>query len=518
MNDRERQIRQRLKDDFEHYGAKCLKIRAKKAVETEHGKTKIIPLGLNKAQQYIHGKLEEQKNRFGWVRALILKGRQQGCSTYVGGRYYHKTTHNKGIKTFILTHRDDATTNLFNMVKRFHEHCPSLVKASTSYSNKIELVFDRLDSAYGLGTAAGGSVGRSDTIDLFHGSEVAFWKNVDDIKTGIFQAAESADEIILESTANSYDAMFYPMWCNAERGIGRYIAIFVPWYWQEEYRSPVPNGFELNAEEQEYFDAYQNNGLTDLEQMAWRRDKIIELEDPLLFKQEYPATAAEAFQVTGFDSYIKVEPVLRARKNTVVNDVRVNRIVGVDPARFGDDDTAIADRRGRKVLPTKRIKKKDTMHVAGVCKKILDDKNDPVAMMFIDVGGLGAGICDRLDEMGYGARIEAVNFGDSAIDDEKYFNRRSEMWGEMKDWFDDPRGVDIDDSDTLQADVTAPGYSYDSTSRVKLEKKEDIKKRLKRSPDEGDALALTFARPVAAAVNFTPDRHSRHVVSGGIRR
>lgn len=519
MNDREKRIRQRLKDDYQHYAEKCLKIRAKRAIDTGNGKSKIIPFILNKAQAYIHSRLEEQRREFGYVRALVLKGRQQGCSTYIGGRFYHKTTHNHGLKTFILTHRDDATSNLFKMVKRYHEHCPQLVKASTSYSNKIELVFDKLDSAYGLGTAAGGDVGRSDTIDLFHGSEAAFWKSVDDIKSGIFQAAEMADEIILESTANGYDPMFYPMWCDADRGNGKYIAIFVPWYWQDEYRDPVPSGFELTDEELEYFEAYKNNGLTDLEQMAWRRNKIIELKDPLLFKQEYPATSAEAFQVTGVDSYIAPEKVLKARKNTVSLDGVKQRIIGVDPARFGDDETAIADRRGRQLRIIKKLKKKDTMHVAGECKKILDDKNDmPVTIMFIDVGGIGAGVVDRLSELGYGKRIEAVNFGDAALNDEKYYNKRSEMWGEMKDWFDDVRGVDVDDADSLQADITAPGYSYDSTSRVKLEKKEDIKKRIGRSPDEGDAAALTFSRPVAPGQSYTPNRQKRHVVSGGVRR
>ncbi len=512
LSKKEKDIRQRLKDDYIHYASKCLKIRAKKATDVNGKKSKIIPFTFNKAQMYIHERLEEQRKETGTVRALVLKGRQQGCSTYVGGRYYHKSTHNNGIKTFILTHRDDATSNLFKMVKRYHEHCPELVKANTSYSNKIELVFDKLDSAYGLGTAGGGSVGRSDTIDLFHGSEVAFWKNVEDIKTGIFQAAEMAEEIILESTANGFDPMFYPMWRDAEKGIGRYISIFVPWYWQDEYREAVPKGFELTKEEKEYFEAYKSNGLTDLEQMVWRRNKIIELKDPLLFKQEYPATAAEAFQLTGHDSYIKPEVVLKARKNSVTVSDKTPRVVGVDPARFGDDATAIADRKGRKIEEIEKHYKKNTMQVAGICKKMLDDKENPVAKMFIDVGGLGAGIVDRLDEMGYTSRIEAVNFGDNALDEDRFFNKRSEMWGLMKEWLDDTRGVDIPDVDSIHMDIVTPGYSYDSTARVKLEKKEDIKKRLGRSTDEGDAVCLTFAYPVTTGGNtYKPNRKAKAI-------
>ena len=88
--------RQRLKDDFEFYARNCIKIRTK--VEG------LKPLTLNDAQMYIHKRLEQQLVDTGKVRAIILKGRQQGASTYVEGRFIWRTTHNKGTKAFILTH------------------------------------------------------------------------------------------------------------------------------------------------------------------------------------------------------------------------------------------------------------------------------------------------------------------------------------------------------------------------------------------------------------------------------
>jgi hypothetical protein len=138
LTTRERAIRRRLRDDLEYYAEKCLKIRTKEG--------KVAPLRFNRAQRYIHSRLEEQRTRTGRVRALILKGRQQGCSTYVGARFYHRTTHGRGLRTFILTHEDAATANLFEMVNRYHEHCPALVKPSTGAANAKELNFDRLDS------------------------------------------------------------------------------------------------------------------------------------------------------------------------------------------------------------------------------------------------------------------------------------------------------------------------------------------------------------------------------------
>lgn len=492
ISDREIEIRQKLKDDLSHYAEKCLKIRTKKAQVIDGKSQKIIPFAFNRAQKYIDITLQKQKEIFGYVRALLLKGRQQGCSTYVGGRYYHQTTHRKGIKTFILAHRDDATNNLFNMVKRYHEHVPAPLRPSTSFSNRKELVFDKLDSAYGLGTAGSKSVGRSDTIDFFHGSEVAFWENTDEIKTGVMQAAEMAEEIILESTANGIGNMFHQMWQDASAGRGKYIAIFVPWYWQDEYREPVPDDFELTAEEQAYFDLYRDNGLTDLEQMVWRRNKIIELKDPLLFKQEYPGTAAEAFQVTGHDSLIKPEVVMRSRKAKGVVPYGAY-IVGCDPAREGDDMTDFIRRQGRKMWGLETHAKLDDMEKAGRAKKILD--TEPVTKMFIDRGG-GSGMYDRLVEMGYEDRVRLVNFGSKALDSDKYYNRRSEMWGELNEWLESDLETEIPDDDYLHGDLVAPGFTYTSTLQKKLERKKDIKKRLKKSPDSGDAAALTFAEPV----------------------
>ena len=487
MDDKERRIRQRLKDDFPHYARKCLKIRVKAPVVIDGVPHKIIPFELNRAQQYIHEKIEEQKEETGKVRAMLLKGRQQGCSTYVGGRFYNKTTFRRGVKTFILAHMEDATTNLFKVVQRYHEHCPAPVKPSTSFSNRRELVFNHLDSAYGLGTAGSKNVGRSDTIDYLHGSEVAFWENTDDIKTGVFQAAELAEEIILESTANGLGNMFHRMWQDAESGRGEYIAIFIPWFWQEEYQRPVPEGVTFTQEELSYQAAY---GITD-EQLYWRRMKIIDLGDPILFKQEYPATSSEAFQVTGHDALIKPDIVLQSRKAEA--DRYGAYVVGCDPAREGDDMTSFIRRQGRMSWGLEQHAHLDDMAKVGKARMILD--GEPVDRMFIDRGG-GSGMYDRLVEMGYGARVTLVNFGSSALNKQRYKNRRAEMWAEMKLWLESEEITQIPDEDYLQADLVAPGYKYTSLTQLQLEKKEDIKKRTGKSPDSGDALALTFAEPV----------------------
>ena len=490
MDAKEKAIRQKLKDDFRHYAGKCLKIRTKSG--------KVVPLELNEAQKYIHERVEEQRAKTGKVRAIILKGRQQGCSTYIEGRFYWRVSHTRGVRAFILTHEEEATNNLFELANRYHENCPALVKPSTSAANAKELHFDKLDAGYKVGTAGNKAVGRSSTVQLFHGSEVAFWPNAQQHAAGILQAIpdEPGTEVFKESTANGVGNYFHKEWQDAESGLSEYIAIFVPWYWSAEYRKEVPEGFTLDAEDEQYMQAYA----LDMEQMAWRRAKIIELKDPLLFKQEYPATAAEAFQVSGVDPYIKPELVLGARKATA--EPFGDKRIGVDPARFGDDRTSICYRQGRKVHWIKSYSNKSTMEVAGlVVMAIKDVKADQCA---IDVGGLGAGVYDRVKELvsdpewdGPACDVVQVNSSESPIDAKRYFNKRAEMWGLISEWLT-AQPAQIPDSDELQADLTQIRYAYDSNNALKMEKKEDMKKRGFRSPDMADALGLTFAKPLKA--------------------
>lgn len=483
MDEKERAIRQRLKDDFVHYALKCLKIRTKAGA--------IAPLELNTAQKYIHSKVEEQRAKTGKVRAIILKGRQQGCSTYIEGRLYWRVTHTRGVRAFILTHEEDATNNLFELATRYHESCPSLVKPSTSAANAKELKFDKLDSGYKVGTAGNKAVGRSSTVQFFHGSEVGFWPNAQQHAAGILQAIpdEPGTEVYKESTANGVGNYFHKEWQDAEAGLSEYIAIFVPWYWQEEYRKDA-TGFIPDAEEEIYQESYCLTG----EQMAWRRAKIVELKDPTLFKQEYPASAAEAFQVSGADPYISTESVLAARKADLVAEDFGPKLIGVDPARFGDDRTSICYRQGRKVHWIRSYSKKNTMEVVGIVRMAISEV--AADQCSIDVGGLGAGVYDRLIELIPCGEcdVEQVNSSESPIDQQKYTNKRAEMWGHIKGWLNNSP-CSIPDSDELQADLCQIRYSYDSSLALKMERKEDMKKRGFRSPDMADALGLTFAKP-----------------------
>lgn len=467
------------------YSERCLKIKDKSG--------KIVPFVLNKAQEYIHQCLEAQLADLGRVRALLLKGRQQGASTYIGGRFYNKTSLFDGVSTFILTHEQTATDNLFDMVERYHKHNP--FPPHTGAANAKELVFDKLEGGYKVGTAGSKAVGRSQTLRLFHGSEVAIWPNAAAHFAGVVQAVPDlpGTEIVLESTANGMSGEFFERWQQAEAGIGDYQAIFVPWFWQDEYSRPVPEDFKLDDDEAEY---KRLHGLDD-GQMVWRRAKIAELKDPLLFKQEYPATAAEAFQTSGHNSFIPAELVLAARKNFC--QARGPLIIGADPARFGDDRFALVFRQGRKVTRIETQGQLSVVDGANWCRQVIDEYRP--AKMFIDVGGVGGGVVDILHSWGekYQRIVAPVNFGGkpSMIKDQGGpRNKRAEMWSNSRDWLEQPGGVDLPDVDEIQSDACGPGYKYDIQQRLLLESKEDMRSRGVRSPDIWDGVALTFAEPV----------------------
>lgn len=487
----------KLITDDELYCARNLKIRTKEG--------ELMPFVWNDAQRMLHERLEAQHEQSGWIRAIVLKGRQQGISTYVSARFYKRTTMGFGKRTMIITHLDAATANLFGMAQTYHELSDSTVRPAIKANSGTELSFAKLRSGYKVATAGSKNAGRSDTIQYLHASEMAFWPNAQKIMAGLGQTVPLIEgtEAIIESTADGLGNLYHKMWVKAVAGESDYIAIFIPWFVEQCYRRAVPKGFELSDDDMEYMEAY---GL-DEEQMAWRAGKIATdfAGDEDWFNQEYPATPDLAFQKVGHKALIKTVKVSLARKKEPKHERRIGaHVVGLDPARGGDTSTFI-HRQGRIAWGIERNKVPDTMAVAGQAARMLtDDKT--IRMMFIDIGGLGAGIYDRLVELGFGDRVTAVNFGSAASDSRKYFNKRCEMWGEMAEWIHDDIAPCIPDDDQLHGDLTSVAKDkYSSNGQLKLLSKEDAKTKIGRSPDDGDALALTFAQPVAAEDEFTND-------------
>jgi hypothetical protein len=176
-------------------------------------------------------------------------------------------------------------------------------------------------------------------------------------------------------------------------------------------------------------------------------------------------------------------------------------VVGVDVARFGDDETVICVRKGRdaRSFPAIRLRGADTMQVAGkVVEVVAQYRADAV---FVDGGGVGGGVVDRLRqlranviEVQFGAKADNLNADEPNV---AYANKRAEIWGAMRAWL--KTGAIPEDQDIIEQ-LSNPLYGFNASNAIQLERKEDMKKRGLASPDYGDALACTFAYPVMANI------------------
>lgn len=471
--------------DFKRFAPRFLKIRTKGGLPKS--------FEFNRAQSYLHERLERQKELTGRVRAVLLKGRQMGCSTYVQARFFHQVVTSRGKKAFILTHDKEATKNLFSMAQRFYENLEPGLIPKPDTANARELYFREFDSGYAVGTAGNKAVGRSQTIQLLHASETGFWQFAAEHSQGIMQAVsgEKGTEIIMESTANGIGNYFHQRWLEAMNPDSEFQAIFLPWYWQDEYVYNAQD-MKLTDEEQELIEVYGENGLT-ITHLAWRRKKISEFSKDYeagreRFNVEYPLNATEAFKNAIARAFINSKYVEKARHEQVEHGN--NLIIGIDVAISDRDRTAIIRRKGRVAYNLERFGNHNTMEIAGRIRRVIQEENP--SRVYIDCIGIGAGVVDRLREMGFDC-VEGVNVARSANDKERFKNLRAELWSDMRDWLMGELPVQIPDEDELHGELCSIGFKeVTSSGQIQIESKDDLRARGLPSPDGADALALTM--------------------------
>ena len=236
----------------------------------------------------------------------------------------------------------------------------------------------------------------------------------------------------------------------------------------------------------------------------WESEKIdardVEGTDKSIYDQiiaEYGEDSDEArvevygdFPKSGEDQFIGPHLVDDAMKRDKWKDTTAPVVIGVDPARGGMDSTVIVVRQGRDLISVKRYKGDDTMTTVGHVIDAIEEFK-PV-LTVIDEGGLGYGILDRLTEQRY--KVRGVNFGWKAKNPIMWGNKRAEMWGAMRDWL---KTASIPKDRLLKADLTGPMKKPNSAGTIFLEGKKEMKARGLASPDAADAIAVTFAFPVA---------------------
>jgi len=228
--------------------------------------------------------------------------------------------------------------------------------------------------------------------------------------------------------------------------------------------------------------------------------RTVEDTDKQVYEQiiaEYGEDSAQAkvevygeFPSEGDDQFIGPALVDEAMRREQYKDITAPLIMGIDPARGGLDSTVIVLRRGRDIVAIKRFHGEDTMMIVGRVIDLIEEFKPTMVVM--DEGGLGYGILDRLNEQRY--KVKGVNFGWKAKNSIMWGNKRAEMWGAMKDWL---RTAALPADKQLKADLTGPLKKPNSSGTVFLEGKKEMRARGLASPDAADALAVTFAYPVA---------------------
>lgn len=212
------------------------------------------------------------------------------------------------------------------------------------------------------------------------------------------------------------------------------------------------------------------------------------------------------FPRTASCQFISSDAVDSCRNYRAKGYEELPKVIGVDVARFGSDQSVITRRQGRKVWPQTKIRGMDTMQVSS---KVVEEIEAfrPHAVL-IDGVGIGAGVVDRLRQLGH--NVIDVSAGSRASNPEKYSNKRAEMWDRMRQAIND--GLELPDDSELSEDLSALTYGYTPTQLLQLEKKEDLKKRGLSSPDCADSLALTYAENVLADNGWQPIKYKRKVI------
>jgi hypothetical protein len=304
-----------LRKDLPRYARTCLTIRDKDA--------RFHRLELNNAQRIAHHDISEQLKSTGRVRAIILKARQEGMSTYVAARFFRRIHLWRGIVAMIVSDTLARAGILWKIYDRYRQNLPAdlqPVKKSTQADAKI--VFGH-DSELMVRPSSDTEAGRSATIHCLHLSELAYWgTGLRETWISLMQSVPpDSGEVIVESTAKGAGGLFHELWKLAEEGNSGWIAIFIPWWIHEEYDAKPGWDPALEAEIRERPDDFEQQAMgvgfsyrgekhtLGISRLVWRRMYIAERfkTDPFKpgqdavrgFQQEFPATAEEAFLISG---------------------------------------------------------------------------------------------------------------------------------------------------------------------------------------------------------------------------
>lgn len=282
-----------------------------------------IPFFLNEVQQSFLADINKAKDDYKegkrlHLKFLVLKGRQQGFTSFITAYQLANSIISKNFSGFTLSDSGANTNTIFeDKAKYIYSSLPEPLQPTIKYNNRREFHFEKLNSRWRVDTAGNKEVGRSKTINFFHGSEAAFWDSIDNIMSGLGEALTKGSIQILETTANGVNE-YKDLWDDAEKKKNNWDAKFYAWWLTLEYRMSFEDAereqqfkADVEGETAEFYKKLNFLRLyekLDWPQLYWYHGKWKDLKDKL--PQEYPCTAEEAFLASGrprFDVHVLME-------------------------------------------------------------------------------------------------------------------------------------------------------------------------------------------------------------------
>lgn len=486
MDEKTLEIRRRMRDDFEYFAPRFLRIKPE-----EGG---IIPFIPTEQQMRLHEVAERQLREKGRVRIIIGKGRKGRVSTYIQARFFHKVIHRKGVKAFVAAHDAGTTNELFSMVDRMYRNFPVPAACPVATNNSVtSMEFAEIDSGYSTGTAGSKQIGRGFTPHYLHLSEAAYFDSGEDIARGLVTGVPDTPgtEIWIESTGNGLGDWFHSQVQAAISGQSDFEFVFLEWWLEKKYRSDEP--ISLNEEEERLLRIHPR--LTK-ENLAWRRKRIALYgggeEAKMLFRREFPMTVDDIF-ATSDSSYIPPDLVAEAIARPPSEAPDGPLVVGIDPGGGGSDPTAVVAIKGHRFLKYWTFNERDPDVLEGKIGLILKELQ-PKAI-FVDSIGIGRHLVSNLSDRFPGVR--GIDYRRTASDEKAYANKRAECAGLLKEWL---RKASLPDDNLLRMELSAFRYKHRANGQLVLESKEDARDRGVKSPNVYDATALAVSEPVESGL------------------
>lgn len=491
-----REHKRRCVDDFPYFARTDLLVDAK-------GGGRPVPFVLNEAQRYVYSRFQAQRDRLGFIRMNILKGRQQGMSTMVAAFFFHQCVTRYGIRALIVSKDAKATRSVFAKIKRYAVERPISKDIEVGACNMDEISFPKTDSSIICQTARADNVARGSTFSLVHLSECPYWDHAEEQVAAIMDAVPrvKGTAIILESTARGRDSLFYPNYKLGESGKSDWESCFVPWFWQSEYRIDISpdEDWQILPSEHEVMEKYNLSP----EQIKWRRYKLFDYKraDPLAeWNREYPSCPSDAFEATSKSEFFDMERVKAALDNQPLDCRYDNLYIGVDIGSSGDPSIACF-RRGLNVERFAEYKS-DSLDLTEDWIRGLIRSYKPHHVC-IDNGPISMQLCQHL-KRDFPSVVHPISFGGSPDDGVTYSKKRAEMCDRVRMFFANNTCYCVSNPDLI-ADMQVIAALPDKAKLTMIDK-DSLRKSLGRSTDNLDALMLTFATDISKC--------SRGVVNG----